>query len=357
MLALPTQRAALRPQGDGPHDRGGRGALRAGGRPGGDRARPVDRRAPARRDPQGAARRRPPRDPRRADQRARPAGGRPAVRRPGGAQGRGPVGGDHHPQAGRVAGDRRPADRAARRQADRRQRPPDDLDRPGADRGDGRSARRRPAVAAAHRRRRRRAGARRCVACRCATRVAACCSTDVDLEVRAGEVVGVAGVAGNGQLELYEVAMGLRQPTSGTVERRRPVAEGQPGAARSPPARSGVPEDPVRDSVVPGLSVHSHVGLDVLDQVRKRLGIDWAKVRRRYRRAQRGAASCRPSTASARWRRCRAGTSSGSCWCARSPVRPSSSSPPTPAAAWTSPRPGEPRSCCSNGGPAGPACC
>jgi ABC-type uncharacterized transport system ATPase subunit len=29
--------------------------------------------------------------------------------------------------------------------------------------------------------------------------------------------------------------------------------------------------------------VHSHVGLDVLDQVRRRLGIDWAKVRRRYR--------------------------------------------------------------------------
>ena len=37
-------------------------------------------------------------------------------------QGRGAVGGDHHPQAGRVAGDRRSADGAARRQADPRQR-------------------------------------------------------------------------------------------------------------------------------------------------------------------------------------------------------------------------------------------
>jgi simple sugar transport system ATP-binding protein len=105
---------------------------------------------------------------------------------------------------------------------------------------------------------------------------------DVDLEVRAGEVMGVAGVAGNGQLELYEVAMGLRAPTSGTV-----LVAGQ--SMRATPAGAlaagavGVPEDPVRDAVVQGLSVHQHVGLDVLKQVRKRLGIDWGKVRRRYR--------------------------------------------------------------------------
>jgi simple sugar transport system ATP-binding protein len=41
---------------------------------------------------------------------------------------------------------------------------------------------------------------------------------DVDLTVRAGEILGVAGVEGNGQLQLAEVVMGLRQPDSGTVE-------------------------------------------------------------------------------------------------------------------------------------------
>lgn len=105
---------------------------------------------------------------------------------------------------------------------------------------------------------------------------------EIDLEVRAGELVGVAGVAGNGQLELYEVAMGLRAPTSGNLviagtrhNRSSPAGVIAAGVV-------GVPEDPVRDAVVPGLTVHHHVGLDVLRQVRKGLGLDWAKVRDRY---------------------------------------------------------------------------
>jgi simple sugar transport system ATP-binding protein len=40
---------------------------------------------------------------------------------------------------------------------------------------------------------------------------------DVDLEVRAGEIVGVAGVEGNGQRELAEVLLGLRTPEDGRI--------------------------------------------------------------------------------------------------------------------------------------------
>jgi simple sugar transport system ATP-binding protein len=40
----------------------------------------------------------------------------------------------------------------------------------------------------------------------------------VSFEVRAGEILGLAGVAGNGQEELVEALTGLRKPTSGTVE-------------------------------------------------------------------------------------------------------------------------------------------
>lgn len=39
----------------------------------------------------------------------------------------------------------------------------------------------------------------------------------VSLDVRAGEIVGVAGVQGNGQTELVEVLTGLRQSTAGSV--------------------------------------------------------------------------------------------------------------------------------------------
>ena len=40
---------------------------------------------------------------------------------------------------------------------------------------------------------------------------------NVSLDVRAGEIVGVAGVQGNGQTELVEVLTGLRKSTSGSV--------------------------------------------------------------------------------------------------------------------------------------------
>jgi simple sugar transport system ATP-binding protein len=37
------------------------------------------------------------------------------------------------------------------------------------------------------------------------------------MQVHAGEILGIAGVAGNGQRELAEVLTGLRKPTSGTM--------------------------------------------------------------------------------------------------------------------------------------------
>jgi ABC-type uncharacterized transport system ATPase subunit len=65
----------------------------------------------------------------------------------------------------------------------------------------------------------------------------------IDLEVRGGEILGVAGVEGNGQRELAEVIIGLRSPTAGKV-----MVDGidQTGGSVSRIRRSGVafiPED------------------------------------------------------------------------------------------------------------------
>jgi simple sugar transport system ATP-binding protein len=97
---------------------------------------------------------------------------------------------------------------------------------------------------------------------------------DVDLEVFAGEILGVAGVAGNGQRELADVAAGALVPLTGTVTvDGTELPLGDPGAFR----RAGVvdvPSDPVQDVVVPGLTVAEHAAL-------------WAStgaVRRRYDR-------------------------------------------------------------------------
>jgi simple sugar transport system ATP-binding protein len=50
----------------------------------------------------------------------------------------------------------------------------------------------------------------------------------VDLEVRAGEILGVAGVAGNGQDEMVEAIIGLRRPSAGKVTLGDKDITGQP---------------------------------------------------------------------------------------------------------------------------------
>ncbi len=101
--------------------------------------------------------------------------------------------------------------------------------------------------------------------------------TDITLTVRAGELVGVAGVAGNGQKELFEVALGLEVPTEGSVYIAGEELTGGPADAIAAGA-VGVSEDPVADEVVPGLSIRDHVALGDLASYRKGIGIDWSKV-------------------------------------------------------------------------------
>jgi len=78
---------------------------------------------------------------------------------------------------------------------------------------------------------------------------------DVSLTIRAGEIVGVAGVAGNGQRELAEAITGLRAATHGSVlvEERR-LTNGDPRAAVDAGVRY-VPEDRLGTGLSPGLSV------------------------------------------------------------------------------------------------------
>jgi simple sugar transport system ATP-binding protein len=77
----------------------------------------------------------------------------------------------------------------------------------------------------------------------------------VSLGVRAGEIVAVAGVAGNGQRELAETIAGIRSPTEGTLRvGGKALRAGDPRAA----IRAGVayvPEDRLGTGLAPSLSV------------------------------------------------------------------------------------------------------
>jgi ABC-type uncharacterized transport system ATPase subunit len=77
----------------------------------------------------------------------------------------------------------------------------------------------------------------------------------VSLDIRAGEILGLAGVSGNGQRELAEVIFGLRPATGGAV-----YIEGQDATHASPAAHnrlgmSYIPEERMVDGVIKDFTV------------------------------------------------------------------------------------------------------
>lgn len=77
----------------------------------------------------------------------------------------------------------------------------------------------------------------------------------VDLKVRGGEIVGVAGVEGNGQLELEEVIAGLRPPTRGTVTIDGRLCTSAPPGLRRGYGLAHIPSDRLRRGLVAAMSV------------------------------------------------------------------------------------------------------
>ncbi len=99
---------------------------------------------------------------------------------------------------------------------------------------------------------------------------------NISLKVYPGELVGIAGVAGSGQRELCEVALGLRETTSGSVQILGELVS-SPRKAISAGAVS-VPEDPVADAVVTRLTVLEHMALDGRALPKRRGGVDWSMI-------------------------------------------------------------------------------
>ena len=90
---------------------------------------------------------------------------------------------------------------------------------------------------------------------------------DVTLTVRAGEVVGVAGVSGNGQTELVALLCGTTAATAGQVRVGGTELTGLDVAARLRAGLGRLTEDR-RGSVVLGMSVELNLALEDLDRFR-----------------------------------------------------------------------------------------
>jgi simple sugar transport system ATP-binding protein len=82
-----------------------------------------------------------------------------------------------------------------------------------------------------------------------------------DLSVRAGEIVGLAGVSGSGQLELMEAIAGVREAASGAAFLAGVDLESLDVSERRAAGLAYVPEDRLHDGLVGALSVSENLVL------------------------------------------------------------------------------------------------
>ncbi len=96
----------------------------------------------------------------------------------------------------------------------------------------------------------------------------------VSFDVRAGEILGVAGVDGNGQRELAEALIGLRRSTGGIRLDGKDLAR-LPVRRRLDAGIAYIPEDPRRDALVDGYSIEENA---ILGAHRRRPFANWGML-------------------------------------------------------------------------------
>lgn len=82
---------------------------------------------------------------------------------------------------------------------------------------------------------------------------------NVDLDIHAGEILGVAGVAGNGQRELSQVIAGVLRPTSGELLLDGERLDRHGADAFAVAGIGHIPEDRLRSGLAPSLPVDDNV--------------------------------------------------------------------------------------------------
>jgi simple sugar transport system ATP-binding protein len=87
------------------------------------------------------------------------------------------------------------------------------------------------------------------------------CLRGLNLEIRGGEIVGLAGVSGNGQRELAECLAGLRKITSGRVTLDEKDMTHAPLKERVESGQAYIPEERMRDGAIREFSVQENLFL------------------------------------------------------------------------------------------------
>lgn len=102
-----------------------------------------------------------------------------------------------------------------------------------------------------------------------------------DLSIAEGEIVGIAGVAGNGQVELAEAIAGVRPLISGSVVVNDTTVSGRPTRYWLDHGVAYVPEDRHRDGILPSESITENLVLGSQRSRNLRRGglLDWRTAR------------------------------------------------------------------------------
>jgi general nucleoside transport system ATP-binding protein len=109
----------------------------------------------------------------------------------------------------------------------------------------------------------------------------------ISLAIRPGEIVGVAGVSGNGQRELGDAILGLVACTSGVKRLRGHDATRWSVARIRGSGVAFIPEDALQMAAVPGMSALENMALGDTRRYARAggLAVDWPAVRRDLERA------------------------------------------------------------------------
>jgi simple sugar transport system ATP-binding protein len=101
---------------------------------------------------------------------------------------------------------------------------------------------------------------------------------DLSLSLRGGEVLGVAGVSGNGQSELAELILGLRRPNRGVKRLWGEDATDWSVARIRERGVASIPEEPLALAMIPGLTVRENLVLGSGVRYHAGLAFDWPRL-------------------------------------------------------------------------------
>ncbi|MDP4108607.1 MAG: ATP-binding cassette domain-containing protein, partial [Bacillota bacterium] len=105
---------------------------------------------------------------------------------------------------------------------------------------------------------------------------------NVTFDIKKGEILGIAGISGNGQKELAEAVYGFRQIVSGELLMDEVNITKASIKRRIEMGMRMVTEDPLRDNVVPGFSVLQNMALVGIPPERRRGDIDWEAMQKQF---------------------------------------------------------------------------